>query len=246
MRKLAPGTGKKPVRSPAAAASGGGRVGLARDQLVDAALALMQEAGLEALSTRRLAERLGVKSPALYWHVRNKDELLGLVADAICAQMVLPATPLSFRVQLEKIAWEYRRALVAHRDAPRLFAEQAPTGPHRMKLYDAAIGAFLGAGFAAQEAVAMATFYRNYLLGMIAEEARQSRPTQPGALRPTLALGHLGAESRNYPNLRGAAKLLANIEPEELFRIGLKILLDGTECRAREIALSKKPPRRRK
>src|ERR1700722_15344659 len=120
MRKPAPGTAQKPARKPAASASPGGRVGLARDQLVDAALELMQEAGLEALSTRRLAERLGVKSPALYWHVRNKDELLGLVADAICAQMVLPATSLSFRVQLEKIAWEYRRVLVAHRDAPRL------------------------------------------------------------------------------------------------------------------------------
>ena len=250
MRKPAPGTAQKPARKPAASASTGGRVGLARDQLVDAALELMQEAGLDALSTRRLAERLGVKSPALYWHVRNKGELLGLVADAICAQMVLPATSLSFRVRLEKIAREYRRVLVAHRDAPRLFAEQAPTGPHRMKLYDAAIGAFLDTGFAAQEAVAMATFYRNYLLGMIAEEARQSRPPQPGALRPTLALGveldHLGQESRNYPNLRGAAKLLANIEPEELFRIGLKILLDGTECRATEIARSKKPPRQRK
>jgi TetR/AcrR family tetracycline transcriptional repressor len=250
MRNPTKGTGQKPVRAPAAAASTGGRVGLARDQLVDAALQLMQEAGLEALSTRRLAERLGVKSPALYWHVRNKDELLGLVADAICAQMVLPASSLSFRVRLEKIAWEYRRVLVAHRDAPRLFAEQAPTGPHRMKLYDAAIGAFLDTGFAAQEAVAMATFYRNYLLGMVAEEARQSRPAQPGALRPTLALGvelgHLGEESRHYPNLRGAAKLLANIEPEELFRIGLKILLDGTESRAREIARSKKAPRRLK
>lgn len=250
MRKAAPGTMQKPVRKPATPAPPGGRVGLARDQLVDAALELMQEAGLDALSTRRLAERLGVKSPALYWHVRNKGELLGLVADAICAQMALPTTSLSFRVRLENIAWEYRRVLVAHRDAPRLFAEQAPTGPHRMKLYDAAIGAFLDTGFAAQEAVAMATFYRNYLLGMIAEEARQSRSAQPGTLRPTLALGielgHLGEESRNYPNLRGAAKLLANIEPGELFRIGLKILLDGTECRAAEIARSKKPPRQRK
>lgn len=250
MRNPTKGTDQKPIRAPAAAAPTGGRVGLARDQLVDAALQLMQEAGLEALSTRRLAERLGVKSPALYWHVRNKDELLGLIADAICAQMVLPASSLSFRVRLEKIAWEYRRVLVGHRDAPRLFAEQAPTGPHRMKLYDAAIGAFLDTGFAAQEAVAMATFYRNYLLGMVAEEARQSRPAQPGTLRPTLALGvelnHLGEESRHYPNLRGAAKLLANIEPEELFRIGLKILLDGTESRAREIARSKKAPRQRK
>jgi len=243
MRKVTPETRRKRMRAPAVAASTGGRIGLARDQLVDTALELMQESGLDALSTRRLAERLGVKSPALYWHVRNKDELLGLVADAICAQMMLPTNSLPFRERLEKIAWEYRRVLIAHRDAPRLFAEQAPTGPHRMQLYDAAIGAFLDSAFAPQEAVAMATFYRHYLLGMIAEEARQTSPPHPGALHSTLALGveltQLGDESRHYPNLRGAAKLLANIEPEELFRLGLKILLDGTECRAREIARSK-------
>jgi hypothetical protein len=113
-----------------------------------------------------------------------------------------------------------------------------------MRLYDAAVGAFLDTGLAPPEAVAMATFYRNYLLGMIAEEARQLWLARPGALRPTLAVGvelsHLGDESRHYPNLRGAAELFANIEPEELFRIGLKVLLDGMECRITEIARSKK------
>jgi TetR/AcrR family tetracycline transcriptional repressor len=240
MRKVTPNTGRKPVRAPTAAASAGSRAGLARDQLVDAALDLLQEAGLDAVSTRRLAERLGVKSPALYWHVRSKDELLGLLADAICARMVLPAARHPFRVRLEEIALEYRRVLIAHRDAPRLFAEQAPTGPHRIKLYDAAVGAFLDAGLAAPEAVAMATFYRNFLLGMIAEEARQLSPVRRGGLRPTAALAaelsHLGDELRHYPNLRGAAELLTSIEPEKLFRLGLKVLLDGMECRLAESA----------
>ncbi len=239
MQKVTPGVSRKPVRAPTAKASAGTRAGLFRDQLVDTALELLQEAGLEALSTRRLAERLGVKSPALYWHVRNKNELLGLIADAICAEMILPAIDLSFRERLEKIAWEYRRILLARRDAPRLFAEQAPTGPHRMKLYDAAAGTFLDAGFVPPEAIAMATLYRNYLLGMISEEARQSSAKQAGSLRPTAALGielsHLGNVSEHYPNLSGAAELLANIEPEALFRTGLKILLDGMACRIQEL-----------
>ena len=239
MPKVTPNAGRKPVRAPTATASAGSRAGLARDQLIDAALDLLQEAGLDSLSTRRLAERLGVKSPALYWHVRNKDELLGLLADAICARMVLPAANRPFRVRLEEIASEYRRVLIAHRDAPRLFAEQAPIGPHRIKLYDVAVGAFLDAGLAPPEAVAMATFYRNFLLGMIAEEARQLSPARKGELRPTVALGaelsHLGDELRHYPNLRGAAELLTNIEPEKLFRLGLKVLLDGMDCRLAEL-----------
>lgn len=240
MRKSISDTPRKRVRTPTAAATAGSRAGLDLDRVVEAALELLQGNGLDALSTRRLAERLGVKSPALYWHVRSKNELLGLVADAICAQMVLPSAGLSFRQRLEEIAGEYRRVLIAHRDAPRLFAEQAPTGPHRIKLYDAAVGVFLDSGFAPPEAVAMATFYRNYLLGMIAEETRQTGPSHPRALRPTMALGielsQLGDNARDYPNLQGAAGLLADIDPPELFRIGLKILLDGMECRIREIA----------
>lgn len=242
MRKNAPAAGRKPVRRPGETASAGSRAGLDRERLVEAAVDLLQEKGLDALSTRQLAERLGVQSPALYWHIRDKSELLGLVADAICARMQLPSRSRSFRGRLEDIAWEYRRVLATHRDAPRLFAELAPTGPHRMKLYDVAVGAFLDGGFAPPEAIAMATFYRNYLLGMVAEEARQAWSAHPGALRPAAALGvelaRLGDESPDYPNLRGAAGLLAEIEPEELFRIGLKVLLDGMECRRTELARS--------
>lgn len=242
MRKIAPEPGRKPTRR-TTPRSAGTRAGLAQERLVDAALDLLQEVGLDTLSTRRLADRLGVKSPALYWHVRNKDELLGLVADAICARMVLPSAHISFRKRLETIASEYRRILIAHRDAPRLFAEQPPTGPHRMKLYDTAVGAFVDAGLAPRDAIAMATFYRNYLLGMIAEEVRQAQLASAGASRPTLALGvelvHLGEAASDYPNLRGAADLLAAIKPEKLFRTGLKMLLDGMQCHIAEQRISR-------
>lgn len=210
-----------------------GRAGLEIERLVEAALDLLQEVGLDSLSTRRLAERLGVKSPALYWHVHNKDKLLALLSDAICAEMALPSHLLPMRDRLREIAEEYRRVLIAHRDAFRLFAEHPPTGPHRMALYEAAIGAFLDGGFALPEAVAMATFFRHYLLGMIGEEARQRRPGKAGKTRPTRALGieieHLGVQADQYPHLRQATGLLADIEPVTLFRLGLEVILDGVE-----------------
>jgi len=58
---------------------------LTLDQVVQAAVALLDEEGLDGLTTRALATRLGVQSPAIYWYVRDKGELLDLVADAICA-----------------------------------------------------------------------------------------------------------------------------------------------------------------
>jgi len=210
------------------------RAGLSRLRLTEEALALLQESGLAGLSTRRLAERLNVQSPALYWHVRGKDELLQLVADAICAEMVLPAKRRTPRKRLEAIAHEYRRVLTAHRDAPQLFAERSPVGPHRIKLYDAAVGALLDAGFSPADAIAMATFYRHYLLGMIIEEVRGQQPGRTEAPYSAFALGveltHLGDVAHEFPNLAGTADLLTSMSPEKLFAMGLKVLLDGLQA----------------
>src|SRR5258707_14521004 len=57
--------------------------GLTRDRLVDAALELINEDGLDALSMRALADRLDVKAASLYWHVRDRRDLLERLAAAI-------------------------------------------------------------------------------------------------------------------------------------------------------------------
>lgn len=221
------------------ARSAAGPTGLSRDQVVAEALNVLRNDGLSGLTTRRVATRLKVMSPALYWHVRNKDELLQLVADAICAEMVLPRKEWPFRKRLATIANEYRRVLIAYRDAARLFAEQLPTGPHRMKLYDAAVEAFLDAGFEVSEAIAMATFYRHYLLGMVMEEARGRGRESSSGLFPAAALGvelqQSGFEASEYPSLARAAEQLGKIQPEALFRAGLKVILDGLELRKAEL-----------
>src|SRR4029077_7430561 len=64
--------------------------GLTRERLVEAALELIDKQGLEGLSMRALAERLQVKAASLYWHVRDRDELLGLLADAILESVSRP------------------------------------------------------------------------------------------------------------------------------------------------------------
>src|SRR5216684_5137764 len=61
--------------------------GLSRARLVSAALSLIQEEGLEALSMRGLADRLNVKAASLYWHVRDRGELLELLAESILGRV---------------------------------------------------------------------------------------------------------------------------------------------------------------
>src|SRR5258708_7136722 len=66
---------------------GGRGAGLTRAQIVERAIALMDDRGTSALTMRRLAGDLGVESPALYWHFTSKDELCRAVVDRISAQL---------------------------------------------------------------------------------------------------------------------------------------------------------------
>ena len=101
---------------------------LDRAIIVRAALELLNEVGLDGLSTRRLAERLQVRSPTLYWHVRNKQELLDLMANTI-----LFRAPPDFHMQgdwwvwMGQLARVIRGNLLEYRDGARVVAGTRPT-----------------------------------------------------------------------------------------------------------------------
>jgi TetR/AcrR family tetracycline transcriptional repressor len=97
---------------------------LDRQQVVDAAIHLLDDDGLDALSLRTLAGRLGVQAPTLYWHIGSKADLLDALADAIMDQAIsaIPAsTPRTDWAEWMLRAFvELRRALLAHRDGARV------------------------------------------------------------------------------------------------------------------------------
>src|SRR5437867_13029130 len=81
---------------------------LDQERVVRTALALLDEVGLDGLTMRRLADELGVQAASLYWHLRDKEELLDLLADAICEEMPTPRREGSWREQLTAFALDYR------------------------------------------------------------------------------------------------------------------------------------------
>ncbi len=98
-----------------------------RDQITAAALALMQEHGLDGLGMRALAGRLGVRASALYWHVPNKDGLYALMTGhfygTAYAEANLAHDP---RRWLERLGTTFRESLLACRDSARLCAIAPP------------------------------------------------------------------------------------------------------------------------
>jgi AcrR family transcriptional regulator len=97
--------------------------GLTRERLVEAALGLVDEEGLEGLSMRALADRLQVKAASLYWHVRDRDELLELLADGILESVGRPRQRATWRETVQATAGALQRTVSAHKDANRILLE---------------------------------------------------------------------------------------------------------------------------
>jgi AcrR family transcriptional regulator len=104
----------------------GARTTLTHVQIAEAAVALADAEGLDALSMRRLAERLGVATMALYRYVDSKDELVELMTDSVTASTPLTADPADWRAVFREAARRRRDTALAHPWLPAAQA-QVPT-----------------------------------------------------------------------------------------------------------------------
>ncbi len=213
---------------------GRGHPVIERGAVVRAALVLLDDAGLEGLSMRRLADSLGVKAASLYWHVKNKEELLGLLADEICAEVREPEAGLPWREKLEKLVRENRRVLVRHRDAARVLADTVPTGPNRLRLAEIMLGTLREAGFSRRAAVRAAFLLTDYATYFVAEESRFTRAAEQrsSSEEEELARACRYFESlprEEYPLAVELASYLTDQDSEGRFEFGLRVLLDGLE-----------------
>lgn len=94
--------------------------GLTRERLVEAALELINEEGLEGLSMRALADKLEVKASSLYWHVRDRSELLDLLAESILEGVARPRHRSTWREAVMASGDALRRRVSAQKDASRI------------------------------------------------------------------------------------------------------------------------------
>src|SRR3954470_9748752 len=120
-------------------------VRLDRELIVRTALDLLDEVGLDALSTRRLAERLGGQSPALYWHVRGKPELLDLMAQELMGVPEAEPGGATWAERAASAARARRRRLLSRRDGARLIAGTRP-GPDVARAAEEGLAELVAAG----------------------------------------------------------------------------------------------------
>ena len=104
---------------------------ISRPQIVDVGLRLLDEEGLAGLTLRRLAERLEIRAPTLYWHVRDKRELLGLLAAAIAeeaaADLAEESEETTWPAWVRSRAGALRACLLRHRDGAVVVCASRPS-----------------------------------------------------------------------------------------------------------------------
>lgn len=195
---------------------------LSRSRIVEAAGALVDAEGLEAVSTRRLAAALGVSGPSLYNHFRTKDEILDAVADAVSARVDLSMFEAGdgreWRVALRDWAHSYRAALSDHPNIVPVLARGPGRRPAGLRVADAVFGAMTAAGWAPAQATRIGALMRYFILG-----------SAVGSFAGGFVDDETAYDPSDYPHL-GQAHLLAERRrevDEGAFETGLLALLDG-------------------
>jgi len=122
------------------------RTPLSRERVLRTAVALADDAGIDAVSMRKLAQELGVVPMALYKHVANKDELLDGMVDIVIGEMDPPDPDLDWRSAVRKRVLSARDALLRHPWTRRVMEAQTAPTPVVMGYLDSTIGLFLGGG----------------------------------------------------------------------------------------------------
>jgi AcrR family transcriptional regulator len=166
---------------------------LGLEAVVDAAVSVADEAGLDAVSLRRVAARLGVTPMALYRYVESKDDLLDAVADRLYESLTLPDTTGEWWHTLADLARSTRRVLLERPWAAPLFARPL-RGPHAHAVDEALHRALQDAGFSGAEARELHDQLSNMTFALVAPELHGKR--NRAAFERGLELLHAGLEAR--------------------------------------------------
>ncbi|RBQ17518.1 TetR family transcriptional regulator [Spongiactinospora rosea] len=208
--------------------------GITRERLVRVALELLNEKGMDALTVRALASRLGVGAPALYWHVRNKQELLDEMSTFVMRRVIGALSAITggagWRDDMAAYARVLRSEYLLYRDGARIFSGTRFSDPEVVKAKEPWLGRLTAAGFslaAADDAIDLVTAF---VVGFVIEE--QERGQSAGADPARYSLAGRDAWLGEGADLVKAAGHLRD-DGDQRFERQLGVLLDGLAARPR-------------
>jgi AcrR family transcriptional regulator len=206
---------------------------LTREHVVAEALAVIAQDGIQALTMRSLAARLGVVPGALYHHVGNKQQLHDLVLDGVLAEVDFTVDPsLPWTEQLKVLAHRLRQVLERHPGIAGILKTRDPLGPHSLALAEAFLSPLQAAGFADRQAGLAFSLLVDYTVGFAVSSPRTSvneQRVRDTAIRTELHEFFRSLPPERFPALIALGEHVWVDNRDERFTAGLDVLVDGLE-----------------
>ncbi|MFJ6630967.1 TetR/AcrR family transcriptional regulator C-terminal domain-containing protein [Streptomyces sp. NPDC091376] len=206
----------------------GPREPLSRDRIVGAALVIIDEEGMDALSMRRIAARLGVQAMSLYNHVRSKDDILDGVTEFITTDMHMPQRMTGdWEDGIRSIAYGFRQASLRHPRACELVLMRQLSTPTALAPVDTMIAMMLDHGFDEETAVHALRLFISFQVGTLLRQFHSTSgpagDAKDGAERETVRTAYFAASG--FPAVAKVAPILAVNDHEAEFAFGVELLI---------------------
>jgi AcrR family transcriptional regulator len=205
------------------------RAPLSRERVLRAAVKLADRDGIESLSMRKLGHELGVEAMSLYNHVRNKEEILDGLVDAVFAEIELPAPGVDWAEAMRRRAVSARQALKRHPWALGLLESRVQPGPANLRHHDAVLGSLRTAGFSIEMSAHAYSVLDSYIYGFTLNERALPLATRQDV---TEVARNIVRESPagEYPYLTEMAMehvMKRKYDYGDEFGFGLELILEG-------------------
>lgn len=198
---------------------------LTPEQIVEAALALTGEDGMEALSMRRLAADLGVSAMTLYGYFSSKSVLVRAMLDRVSEELGLDIDDgVPWQERLEIMARRTRAALLRHPGVAPLFVDRPDPRGRALSVVEDAIGALRAEGIPGEVAIRGVYAVTGYAIGFVAQEVRRARAER--------RLDYSSLPADRFPNLTELSESARGFTSDEQFDFGLQAIIEGVRREA--------------
>lgn len=206
---------------------------LSRERALVTAVAMADAEGIDAVTMRKLATRLGVEAMSLYHHVSNKNDILDGMVELVFGEIDLPPEHLPWKEAMHHRALSVRAALTRHPWSIGIMESRQP-GPATLRHHDTVLGCCRRAGFSVAMAAHAFSLIDSYIFGFVLQEVPPVRREQQPQAEVERMLPGLAAD--DYPHLVEFTKehvLKPGYRYGDEFDYGLGVVLESLEAAAR-------------
>jgi len=208
------------------------------ETITRAALNLVNRVGLDELTLRLLARELNVQPSSIYWHFKNKRELIDAMANTILAdgaRRLVPSTNLpDWKIWIVTFAVRLRQSLLAYRDAARIVAESRPSTPEYLTSLERIARRLSSSGFNPRQIVLLLSTVYDFALGFVMEEQAVFPRPKERSPRYNISKRMKKLDPEKLPTLHKTARI--SLEHFDLrYREALALILGGATRLSRSL-----------